>query len=369
MNIKNIINNNLGNIGLVTSIIIPIIITFVGSVIDITNSFLIKTTLHDITDRALMHTASYIASSNTIPAYTKVNDNLISNMTTELKEYFSDTDNKDIIKNANISIIKDPKLEQYTISITPVYQMKANIFNILSYVITNYKINITIHSSIIARIGGTKNESLNAVLVLDASESMNQKFTNEKKHEKTKIDIMKEAVRNFLKQIDKNKKLNEKSLIGAVTFNDKVKDIFPVSFGTKNLKTKINSIKAFGSTNSDPAMKKGYEMINDKSQKKENYKRYLILMTDGKNTSIGYNYNTIKTCEMAKKDGINIFVVSLREKEKKNNNHTLSFPEACASSDKEILNMYYATSYNDMNNIFTEIGKKISQKKHVQLKK
>ncbi|MBY7649918.1 MAG: hypothetical protein C4617_05520 [Candidatus Liberibacter europaeus] len=377
MVIRKFTNHNLGNFGLITAIVIPIIVVFAGFAIDTTNMFFTRFTLHKMVDRALMRTASYITSLNELPAEDKVLNTLINNLTFELQDYFSNSDTQYIIKNAGISIQKNIKLGQYNISTISYYKMPIHQINIFHWIKHQTNIIVSSHSSVIAKLGGEKVDSVKVIFVLDASSSMNDTFEKGKKSTKKKIDIMKKSVEILINRLDTTINLKDKQLVevGAVTFNDKVKNIISIPTTIDNLKKQIKNITAGGSTNSSPAMEKGYQMISSVNGSAKESKKYIVFMTDGKNSSLGYNYSTIKTCDLAKQQGIEIFVVSLRKKEEAStiNNIQLKispFPESCASSDdNDRKHMHYAINENDMINVFNGIGQNIFQKRSVYLNK
>ncbi|MBY7649921.1 MAG: hypothetical protein DBO98_05540 [Candidatus Liberibacter europaeus] len=348
--IRKFLINKLGSFSTITVIIIPLIIMFSGFAFDVVNMFYVKLELNYILDRALMNTSEHLISSNKDFQLSDIYNSIKHNMNIELCNDFHDQSAIDGILNS-LDIHFDKMLSQYSISVKSNYKMHMNPLNILRYSKNNEFVNIDVHSSTLINI---KNNFTSIMFIVDVSSSMNSTFGHfwELFFKPSKLTITKRSINDLLNRIEKINSFEGMILVGGVTYNNSIVDVFPLNPSIKEFRKKINAIEASGGTDSLPAVLEGYNMLmsQDTTFGKKRHK-YIIFMTDGNNNIYSQTIKTINVCDNAKKDGITIFTIAI---------DTGSFDtrlvKQCASAGDD----YYAENSNDMNDIFAKIAKKLT---------
>ncbi|AHA28097.1 vWA domain-containing protein [Candidatus Liberibacter americanus] len=349
---RKFIRHRLGNFALITAIILPLIIILSGFVIDITRANYTKGELSQIIDQSLLSTYSHMVFLHRVIAHDEIILIARHNLEVELKNYFTNKDAYDIAKYADI-LVNSYNTDHY-ISITVHYKMPKSAINI--FLGANHEfIEVMSHASIILHLDVVN--SLSALFIIDVSGSMGECadgswfFCSHL----SKLKVVKQSIIQFL-DIVSDYYDSHHLITGGISFDEKIKDIFLMSWDVENLKKGINSLvpSTNGSTNTYPAMKKGYEMINEiKFSDANRHKNIIVYTTDGED-NFGRSEDAINICKKAKADGIELFVIYISSKNYSSNR----LLNECSSKGR----LYFANGINGIRNAFFEIAKSVNQK-------
>ncbi|MBY7649920.1 MAG: hypothetical protein C4617_05530 [Candidatus Liberibacter europaeus] len=361
-NIVKFIRHSLGNFAILTAILIPILLMFIGFIIDIANIFFTKSKLNDSVERSLIQISAHILSSDDFPHRSKVTEIAKRELSEELQYSFRE-DVDDIVNNSIISIDSNNDSNHYTISISADYKLP---YNIISRVLYLYKdteyITISTKNSILSQKEVKGSLSKNILFILDTSGSMLRRLDESKSDGIVKMDAMKSAVNLLVNKLETRPNHHDKIKLGAVSFAAEVDKTFDISSGTKSFMKKVYDLdlaKKGYSTNSHYAMAKGYKMLSDIMKSKETSKNYIVFVTDGANSSKDSNNNTISTCIAAKRDGIEIFAIAIAFDSYAKHIASDLLIQCVSSND----NLYFINDVDAMNEAFIKIGEAISQNK------
>jgi Flp pilus assembly protein TadG len=179
-----------------------------------------------------------------------------------------------------------------------------------------------------------------------------------------KIDVLKEAVADLTAHIEESDPTNEYARMGAVAYNSETGsgDKQSISWKKSDVTTFANSLEATGGTNSEDAMKWGYEQITSPTEINAHYSKngskvpstFIVFMTDGENSTGSSYWNnyadsqTLSYCTKAKDKGVMIFTVAFQAPDR--GKQLLS---SCASGS----GFYYtADSADELKKAFKDIG-------------
>jgi Mg-chelatase subunit ChlD len=155
----------------------------------------------------------------------------------------------------------------------------------------------------------------------------------------------------------------------VVSFNDAQQTPSNLAWGTTAGRNYITALPAYptGGTDMTGAMSTAYQALiasgetaAQASKGNTNLSKFIILMTDGENTGANstpdpaLDAETVQTCTAARNAGITIYTVAYMAPP--NGKKTL---ESCAGTTA---NAFQAESAGDLDAVFEEIGKKISER-------
>ncbi|MBA5723821.1 VWA domain-containing protein [Candidatus Liberibacter sp.] len=182
-----------------------------------------------------------------------------------------------------------------------------------------------------------------------------------------KAVILRDAIAEFIKHLQKIKNIEDKVRISSVAFSDKIESGHNMSWGLGLIIPFVASLDFIKGARTDTSvgMQKGYDNISASSEitehnKKNNYtvRKSIILLTDGVNGSLAMDYKTFQICEKAKKEGINIFTIgfAVPQKDKKRAEKLL---KTCATSPDTYFDI---RDSERLNAVFKEIASAVFER-------
>lgn len=179
-----------------------------------------------------------------------------------------------------------------------------------------------------------------------------------------KIDVLKDAVADLTAHIAESDPTNEYARMGAVAYNSKTEydDKQSISWTKSDVTDFANALNANGGTNSEDAMKWGYEQVTSTTEINAHFSKngsklpstFIVFMTDGENSTGSSYWNdyadsqTLLYCTAAKNKGVMIFTVAFQAPDR--GKQLLS---SCASGS----GFYYnANSADELKKAFQDIG-------------
>lgn len=363
LKIKKLYPDNTGNIILLTAVIFPFIFISTAFAIDISQIYFTKTVLQKSLDNALITTASYMSSVKSLNSLDEKQKEIIHDINQHFQEYLetslitSFSKEKANKTTGSIHFMLNQYKQEYVITADCFYTMPITFYKLLSLGDKKKTILLPVHSSIIMKIA---QNPASIDMVLDISGSMNLTMNERipQAGQKRRIDILKESVKLMINHFTKHPNLNTLVRVGAITFNDNIVDVFPLTWDITNIEKKITHISAKGYTNSFPAMQLASNRLFSNFEKKEHekkgnksYMKYVIFMTDGDNNTSKSNIDTIKVCDDIKKRGGKIYVVGVAVKPNK-------VLQQCPSSKE---NLYYAFTEQEVIRAFAQISDRVQK--------
>lgn len=363
--LRRLLGDRGGNFAIITAAVIPLILFGGGVAIDLSQMQLNKNKLQDATDAAALATASQLANKKilTTTAAEKFAKDFIAAQMQVDQTYFGDDELKPVVK-----ITETPQSgggKSFKVEISAKYKQE---FNALTRLWGH-------ESATLAASGTTESSteskaSVSMFIVLDRSGSMawatdevqswtkkcqNHSESNwytENLKAKTpcyysKIASLKEAVNSLFSHFKLLDPENKFVRTGASSYNDKqVTPSSNITWGTAVTQAYVENIPVvpLGGTDSSGAFETAYDALAGNSEKDihknktgQKPKRYILFMTDGKNThyrglpnTTKSNEETLKYCNKAKAeqdDPIEIYTVAFDAPEEGK-----SLLKACATS-------------------------------------
>ena len=374
-----LLRNNDGNFAIMSALMLPVLFVAGSLAIDTTNALSMKARLQNAADSAALATTSQLAAekiteSEAVAYATSFFNGQISDDANAF-DGFSAVPTATVVKSGTGA------KTLWKVDISVVGSQKTS--GMASFVGRNtfdVAINGTSES---ARDGSNP---LSMMLVLDRSGSMawaSGRTTTEtvsgwcwsytsgwywcdttKEVDVPKIDVLKEAVADLTAHIAESDPTNEYARMGAVAYNSETKDSDKLSITwTKSKVTDFaNALSASGGTNSEGAMKWGYEQVVGSTEINEHFSKngskvpstFIVFMTDGENSTGSSSQNdyvdkqTLYYCSLAKEKGVTIFTVAFQAPQR--GKDLLS---SCASGSS----FYYdADSADELKQAFKNIG-------------
>ncbi|AMC12852.1 vWA domain-containing protein [Liberibacter crescens] len=373
---RGILRDCSGNFALITALILPVLFAAVGLGIDVSHLFLTRSSLQAAADNAVITAASKLSVKDprdkdpekTIT--TMVRENLKHRLTNFLPEDVSTA-------IANETPIEIKKLSShptlYQIYAAPEYDMPLCPFSVVSLLAGRDNMKVCVEGITIAQQEEIAPVSIE--LVLDVSYSMIGRIYNHKKLEyRTKIDALQEAVVRMMQTLSAKGFSDDLLRVGITTFSGRLEKVSPLAWGTTTADTFMRNLKTArpeDGTNSTHAIRKAYKALTARKEDKQHtsknhqsFKKYIIFMTDGMNFSEKNDAETLKICNKAKKEGIEIFTISIGLPDdnpdtpyKMSRKRVQNLMNACASSPR---NYYDAEEIDPFIEIFQTIVRRIA---------
>ena len=179
-----------------------------------------------------------------------------------------------------------------------------------------------------------------------------------------KIDVLKEAVGTLTDHIAESDPTNEYARMGAVAYNSQTtsSDKQTISWTKSKVTDFADGLYATGGTNSEDAMKWGYEQVTNSTEINAHFSKngskspskFIVFMTDGENSTgsnSGDDYadkQTLYYCTKAKDADVTIFAVAFQAPQRGKD-----LLRSCSSG-----NSYYydADSADELTKAFKDIG-------------
>jgi len=195
--------------------------------------------------------------------------------------------------------------------------------------------------------------ALSIYMVLDKSGSMGWGHPIKMTTLKTAVDKM---VTN-LAAADTESKYIRMGAVSYASFNGGTQ---PLSWNISATNTFVQSMQAWGGTNSSGAVKQAYDRLKGQSeidvhmQKNQlTPKRVMLFLTDGSNNRSSYDIETIRYCDAAKADGIEIYTIAFQA--------PLPGQRLLQNCANDSSYYYDAQNADDLIEAFEKIGKSVSE--------
>ncbi|MGF9563298.1 TadE/TadG family type IV pilus assembly protein [Neorhizobium sp. JUb45] len=327
-----------GNFGIITASIIPVLVGVAGISIDVTRAMQVKAEMQGIADSAVLAAATSLSNkkdfteaqakdlANTFYA-TQIVQVSRSGKETETELAAMVKAIKDATTTTIVTKANGAKGKIYDVSIASSYTMPVNQ---MTAIVTGPS--ITLGTKAASQSATESQNAFSMYLVLDQSGSMKYN-TNTKECIKTnnagkctkeeyvkKIDALKGAVKGLLKVIAEADPNQMYARLGAVSYNEKMQDPEPMSWGTAAVGEYAADLPADGSTNSGEATALAYATLaatgkgseNDAHNKKNGQvpSKFIVLMTDGENNVGNADVVTKTACNLAKAKNITVYSVA-----------------------------------------------------------
>ena len=340
MKIAGLLRNKDGNFAMMAALLLPVLIGAGSLAIDTSNALSMKVRLQNAADSAALATTSQLAEEKIVEseavAYATNFFNVQVSGDTDSFSGFSATPTVTLSKSGT------GKKTVWKVDVAVVGSQETSALARFAYKET---IDVTINSTSESARDGSN--PLSMMLVLDRSGSMDwasgrtttetrtkyctrweyshyhgwQKETYKCGTETVevdvpKIEVLKEAVADLTAHIEESDPTNEYARMGAVAYNSQTtnSDKQSISWDKSDVTDFANSLNATGGTNSEYAMKWGYEQVTSSTEINAHYSKngskvpstFIVFMTDGEN-STGSSYwdnyadsQTLKYCTKAK---------------------------------------------------------------------
>jgi Flp pilus assembly protein TadG/uncharacterized protein YegL len=175
----------------------------------------------------------------------------------------------------------------------------------------------------------------------------------------TKIDALKTAVSDLLKQLNTADPNTLYVRTAAVSYNSAQDTAGNVAWGTAGTSTYVNALVATGGTASGNAFKTAYGRVTatteDTAHKAKNGQvptKYIVFMTDGDNNNTSDDTTTLAWCDTARKNNVQVYTVAFMAPDRGK-----SLLRACATTEA---NYFQAEEAADLIAAFKAIGERAS---------
>ena len=368
-----------GNFTLLAALMMPVLIVAGSLAVDTTNALSMKTRLQNAADSAALATTSQLAEG-------KITE---SNAVAYATKFFKGQIADDISAYDGFSATPTVTLSKSGTGKKTVWKVDVAVLGSQQ---TSALARFSGKNSIDISINGTSESArdgsnpLSMMLVLDRSGSMAwasgrtttqvvprycyffgyryQCGTMTAEVDVPKIDVLKEAVADLTAHIAESDPTDEYARMGAVSYNSQTGSSDKQEFSwTKSKVTDFSAaLIADGGTNSEYAMKWGYEEVTSSSEinahfsknGSKNPSKFIVFMTDGENSTGSSSQNdyadkqTLYYCTKAKEKGVTIFSVAFQAPQRGKD-----LLNSCASGSSYY---YDADSADELKKAFKDIG-------------
>ncbi|AMC12851.1 vWA domain-containing protein [Liberibacter crescens] len=373
--LHNAARDHSGSFLLTSALLIPVLFGAVGLSIDVSHIFLTRSSLQAANDSAIMAVASRLSLNRS------EDQNDIDSIKTMFRNHLQCSLNNKFPEDVAASIAQKAPIEirkissspaVYRVAAAPEYDMPLNKFSLVSLLAGRDSIKVSVEAITRAR-QAELNTPLSLEFVLDVSGSMTGPLYSKcQRLPRERIVVLKEAVFKLMDRIQSKENPQDFVRMGVTAFSGKIESSSPLAWGKTTAAQCVSRLKCgtfVAGTNSEPAVKRAYDELTSKKEQQEHiaknhqtFRKIMIFMTDGVNTHTSSDQKTLAICNKAKKEGVEIFTISLlgglpNDKEsKKITKRANKLLTACASSPDR----YYDT--DDMDTFlaaFDKIGTKI----------
>lgn len=375
-----LMKNDRGNFGIITAIVLPVTLATAGVAMDLTRMLQVRTELQNAADSAVLAAASAMSEKGLTKdeALKLAREYLAAQMANLDNSSGSSPLPEGIENNLKESALatatetaNGPTGKFYDIKLSATYNVAMNGLTSLLGVKS-----VPVSATSSAQSATESKNALSMYLVLDRSGSMAEN-TNESYASTcyyswggktysygctkyiTKIEALKTAVKNMADVLTKADPTKMYARTAAVSYNGSMQTPTAFEWGTAAVVNYVNALPADGFTDSSDAMARAYAQVRaatettaHKNKNGQAPSRYILFMTDGANNHGSADTKTKKTCEDAKKEGIEIYTVAFMAP--KGGQELL---KACASSDSHYSE---AESAAELVAQFKAIGEKAS---------
>jgi Flp pilus assembly protein TadG/uncharacterized protein YegL len=384
----NILSDRRGNFGLMSAILLPVTLGVGGVAMDMTNAIQMKSELQGAADSAALAAASSMAAKGTSK------DDAIAMarafLSSQVANYLSSGATVDPIvlkarqdaaaNAADIGVTTTTTAtgKNFDVTVNTYYDLPLNPLTQL----TGFKsMRIAVTST--SKSATESQNALSMYLVLDRSGSMAWKTDTVDKSKTScvnwtesnwgrsnvsatspcyvsKISSLKIAVSSLVDTLKTADPTTKYVRTGAVSYNTAMQTPSALAWGETTMKTYVDALIADGGTDSSDAFDKAYKSLIATSENSAHMtkngqvpSKFIVLMTDGENSSTAADTETKASCTSAKTAGIKVYTVAFMAPTR---GQTLL--KACASGDD-----YYiaAEDADELVQAFQYIGEKAAQ--------
>ncbi|MCB1419600.1 MAG: VWA domain-containing protein [Notoacmeibacter sp.] len=314
----------------------------IGFVVDSVAMLNLKTRAANVTDAAIMAAAATIRENGTLAEADEV---------TLEKEV--DRQMKDIFKayfEANSTDVMERHFNGYDLQYNPDtndFTARVNLY---------YKPHVykrlyedTVHFSVASTVNVQLEQqgALSMALVLDKSGSMGSNG---------RMTALKQAIASMGADFDKSDPDKLLVRLGAWSYDSAMRDTVSMTWDRSNVTTFVQTLKSGGGTSSTKAFQTAWQQVRhvreDKEHEKKNgltLRRAIVFMTDGDNNDYKDDDKTLKFCDKAKDDKIEVYTVAFQAPSRGK-----ALLKACASGADHY---YEATNASALITAFRKIGR------------
>jgi Flp pilus assembly protein TadG len=304
---REMLRNRNGNFAMIAALTLPVMFMAGSLAVDTTNVMSMKTRLQNAVDSAALATATRLLQEKDLTAV----------QAKEFAEKFLDGQiEEDLAAFANMSV-------KPTVTVIPETKENGVVWKVAISLIGTQSL------TPMARMMGKENVSVNVVgkaesgsagsqgsfsmaLVLDQSGSMGWNLGGQ-----MKINVLKTAVSNLVTQFDTADPDHKYVRVGAASYSSYLKGTQKMTWKTSKLTTFSNALYADGGTDSTDAFNWAYESVTANKETKQHEKKsgqvpkkFIVFMTDGDNNYKSADTSTMKLCNDAKNEGVEIYSVA-----------------------------------------------------------
>jgi Flp pilus assembly protein TadG len=379
MMIAKLLRNNDGNFTILAALMLPVLFIAGSLAVDTTNALSMKTRLQNAADSAALATTSQLAEE-------KITE---SEAVAYATNFFNGQISDDVNAFDGFSAIPTVTLSKSGTGSKTVWKVDVAVLGSQK---TSAMAKFVGRDTIDVAISGTSESArdgsnpLSMMLVLDRSGSMawaSGRTRTEvvggwcwsrysgwywcdttREVDVPKIDVLKEAVADLTAHIEESDPTNEYARMGAVAYNSQTgnSDKLSITWTKSKVTDFADNLNADGGTNSEYAMKWGYEQVTSSTEINAHSSKngskvpstFIVFMTDGENSTGSNSQNdyadkqTLYYCTKAKEKGVTIFSVAFQAPDR--GKKLLS---SCASGSSYY---YDADSADELKKAFKDIG-------------
>lgn len=323
--VRRLWHNDRGNFAMFTAITIPVFAAAASLAVDTTNVMSMKIRLQNAADASALAASTKLAQGElTLATANAFATEFFKGMVFEDGAVY---DGFKATPAFTFTPTTDPStgrtIWNVTVDVTGVQTLTP-----MSRIVGREKMNVAVRGK--AASAPPTQGALSMMLVLDKSGSMdwNNKWDYYDKWSGVpkKIEALKTAVKSLTDQLIEADPEKKYVRLGAVSYhmddwNDGIHQKKSIEWNPAATKTFVDTLYAEGGTDSSGAIKHAYDTLKFTKSKdvegKAHYdknglvpKRYILLMTDGQNSSSSYDTDTKKVCDDAKKKDIVVYSVA-----------------------------------------------------------
>lgn len=379
--------NKHGNFGILAAVLIPVILAAVATSMDISKLLSDKSKLSSALDAASLATASALTNGDITAAQAQ---NFAMRIASgQISSTLSDAQVKELKASlvATVTSQGSGTKKDYTVKVTGGFTSKMTAFSAF-----HVAGNRSVGGSSTATSQAQTATAISLYLVVDRSGSMSWATTSQDTSQPygcwqyfednwpyqsysrpcyiNKMSALKSAASALFDQMDSIEAADTtNSLVrtGVVSFNDQQQTPSNLAWGTKSARDYVTALPAnpTGGTDMTGAMSTANTALNaaaeastQTSKGNKDFKKFLVLMTDGENTGYSSSWDptldakTLNTCTAARTAGVTIFTVAYMAPP---NGETLL--KSCAGN---ISNYYKASDMPSLVKAFSDIGGKVA---------
>ncbi len=328
--------------------IIPVLICM-GVVVDYSNLVRHRGKVTHSADTALLAAAISIKEEGLIggdaAAVAKKLGSIEQRLDEVFRDYFAANMSDDLTLDlGKIDLAYDPKTGESEVKVS--FSYKPYFVGVLGL----ETLDVTVGSAVV--VGPDQGGAVSIFLVLDKSGSMRQH---------NKMRSLKIAVGNMSAQLELSDPDHKFVRMGAAAYDSTMASKRALMWGTTPANYYVQRLGAYGGTDSSRAVSTARSQLRNRREKRlhkekngQEPEKFMIFMTDGTNNTSRSDTKTMRSCDWAKADEIEIFSVAFKAPAR--GQRLLRY---CASSENHYFN---ADNSAELLKAFQQIGASVSAK-------